>query len=75
MGAAQGTFHKYITELYRAFGVNGRAALQARFAARGGIETLPPVAADPQASRLRREGAPMTKPWRAPRTFGVRPPS
>ncbi len=71
MGVSPRTFHKYVTQLYRTFSVHTRAELQARFAGRGRLLREPELEGDPRKGRIRREGAPMTQPWRAARTFGV----
>ncbi|MGE3247929.1 MAG: helix-turn-helix transcriptional regulator [Beijerinckiaceae bacterium] len=63
LGVASGTFHKYVVEIYAALGVKSRPALHARFARRG-IGGADMNAGDPRWQRIRREGAPMTKPWR-----------
>ena len=69
MNIAPSTLHRYVMDLYRAFAVNSRAALQARFAGRGRLSTERERTADPRHHRARREGTPMTRPWRAPGTI------
>lgn len=64
LGVSTATYHKYVTAIYRHFDVSGRAELQARFI-RGLVPERPNVHADARAARLRREGAPMSQPWRA----------
>lgn len=64
LGVSTGTFHKYVTAIYRHFDVSGRAELQALFV-RGFRPDRKPAPADARAARLRREGAPMSRPWRA----------
>ena len=68
MGVAAPTFHKYVTELYRHFGVNSRSELQARLGT-ATISDHTERAHDPRHARVRREGAPMARPWRNPTTF------
>ena len=64
LGVGTATYHKYVTAIYRHFEVSSRAELQALFL-RGILPDQPSAHADARAARLRREGAPMTKPWRA----------
>ena len=65
MGVAVGTFHKYVTEIYSTLGVRSRAELHVKFASRG-VPVTGSGPADSRLPRIRREGAPMAKPWRSP---------
>ena len=69
MSLSPATLHKYVISLYRLFGVKSRAALQAMFAGRGRLSSEREQTADPRQHRARREGVPMTTPWRAPSTI------
>ncbi len=69
MKLSKSTLHKYVIGLYRLFGVNSRPALQALFAGRGRLSSEREMAADPRLNRARREGVPMTAPWRSPSTM------
>ena len=69
MSLSPATLHKYVIGLYRLFGVRSRAALQALFAGRGRLSTEREQTVDPRQHRARREGVPMTTPWRAPSTI------
>lgn len=69
MNLSPSTLHKYVVGLYRLFGVNSRAGLQALFAGRGRLSTEREKTADPRQHRVRREGSPMTKSWRSPDTI------
>lgn len=72
MGVAPATFHKYVLRLYRVFGVHSRAALQAIVAGESAIGQTAGRSIDSRHHRLRREGAPMARPWRAPTHFRTR---
>ncbi len=69
MNLSPSTLHKYVIALYRLFGVKSRPALQALFAGRGRLSTEREQTIDPRQHRARREGVPMTAPWRAPSTI------
>ncbi len=69
MGISQQTLHKSVTELYRLFGISSRAQLQAHFAGRGRLTTERERVHDPLRGRVRREGAPMARPWHKASTF------
>ncbi len=69
MNLSPSTLHKYVIGLYRLFGVNSRSALQALFAGRGRLSSERERSSDPRQNRARREGVPMTVPWRAPSTI------
>ncbi len=65
MGIRPSTFHGYVQELYRTFGVTSRPKLQALFYGLGRIWTDLQAHDDPRLRRLKRESVPMTGPWRA----------
>ena len=69
MNLSRPTVHKYVAQLYRMMDVSSRAELQARFAGLGRMSHEREQTSDPRRHRVRREGTPMAKPWRAPETI------
>jgi len=63
LGVAKSTFHKYVMDLYRRYGVNSRAELLAKIILRNS-KAWHANPTDIRARRIRREGAPMTRRWR-----------
>jgi len=58
LGVSPGTFHKYVTEIYRRFGVHSRAQLQARFVGRG---RLAPMSPRQEMKAALRDGTPLVR--------------